>query len=46
VHCTSAQQEPVRVAGSDSAPTNGTLDITVARQGDIEWSQVKVQIRV
>ncbi len=46
VHCTAAQQDPIRVAGSDSAPANGTLDIEVDRQGDIEWSDVLVQVRV
>ncbi len=45
VHCTSAQQDPIRVAGSDSAPANGTLEITVDRQGDIEWSDILVQVR-
>jgi hypothetical protein len=46
VHCTAAQQDPIRVAGSDSAPANGILEITVDRQGDIEWSDILVQVRV
>jgi hypothetical protein len=45
VHCTSAQQDPIRVAGSDSAPANGTLEIKVNRQGNIEWSDILVQVR-
>jgi len=46
VHCTPAQQDPIRIAGSDSAPANGILEITVDRRGDIEWSEVEVQVRV
>jgi hypothetical protein len=46
VHCTPDEREPIRIAGSDSAPANGILEITVDRRGDIEWSEVEVQVRV
>jgi hypothetical protein len=45
VHCTSARQDPTRIAGSDSAPAGGIIDITVDRRGDIESSDVLVQVR-
>lgn len=45
VQCTPAKQEPVRVAGSDSAPPNGQLSVTIKRNGDVAWSDVLVQVR-
>lgn len=45
VQCTPTKQEPVRVAGSDSAPPNGTLSISITRNGDIQSSDVLVQVR-
>jgi hypothetical protein len=44
VHCTAAKQDPARIAGSDSAPAGGILDITVNRQGDVQQSDVLVQV--
>jgi hypothetical protein len=44
VHCTASKQEPARIAGSDSAPAGGILDITVSRQGDVQQSDVLVQV--
>lgn len=43
--CSPNQQAPVRIAGGDSAPPGGQLSITVDRQGDVESSDVKVQVR-
>jgi hypothetical protein len=43
--CTSSAHDPVRIAGGDSAPPDGTLDITVDRQGDVQSSEVEVQVR-
>ncbi|HEX6817359.1 MAG TPA: hypothetical protein VF120_03230 [Ktedonobacterales bacterium] len=45
VQCTPARQEPVRVAGSDSAPPGGTLSMTITRNGNITSSDVLVQVR-
>lgn len=45
VQCTPAKQEPVRIAGSDSAPAGGTLSMTITRNGDVAWSDVLVQVR-
>jgi hypothetical protein len=44
VHCAASRAAPTRIAGSDVG-SDGTIDVSVTPQGQIEWYQVLAQVQ-
>jgi hypothetical protein len=45
VQCASSRKSPSRVAGADSPGGDGSVDLTVAPEGQVEWWQVLTQVK-